>query len=224
MRLSLTKLVKTLFLLVLFSLNIFAFRKISLETFKNLNDSSSLDYIFRWWDIVEIKKDSRKCKSYDFNETKFLKISCREYEIAKWLKAQKGQENIDILSIVPAQTLFYRLKGFNHKKTKYLTVTWNDFSNRKKANEKFNYLLDSIKEDCSGNQRVVFILFPTSESTINGSKQNFKSAKEQIFIQEKIENTLLNFDNICIKRESMKLVNGKNIVHWIEFYVPYIKE
>ena len=217
------KIYKFLFLIPLL-LNLNYLKSIISQTHRENIYSKNNEYIYRWWDIVEIRKNSEQCLSDDFNGTKFLKITCRDYEIGKWIKSHIGQNNIDILSVVPAQTLYYRLKGLKHNKTKYLTVTWNDFSNRKKAFERFNYLIESIQKDCSGDKRVVFILFPTSETTINTSKSLFTSETEQIFSQEIIEDELINIQNKCIKREYMKLDNEKNIVYWIEFYIPNNEE
>ena len=66
------------------SLSIISFRKIWNQTnYENVISKNS-EYLFRWWDLVEIKKNDKKCSSKLFKDTSFLKISCKDYEIAKW--------------------------------------------------------------------------------------------------------------------------------------------
>ena len=202
------------------SLSIISFRKIWNQTnYENVISKNS-EYLFRWWDLVEIKKNDKKCSSKLFKDTSFLKISCKDYEIAKWLIKQKGASNIDILSVVPAQALFYKLKGFESSRLKYLTITWNDFSNREKALLSINKTFDLINDDCSGNKRIVFILLPTSVTTMDGSMINFTDKKTSIFSQAIIEDKLINYQNKCIKRNIMKVQEqDKPLAHWIEFKI-----
>ena len=61
--------------------------------------------------------------------------------------------------MIPAQALFYKLKGFESSRLKYLTITWNDFSNREKALLSINQTFDLINDDCSGNKRIVLFFF-----------------------------------------------------------------
>ena len=200
------------------SLSIISFRKILNQSNYENTISKNSEYIFRWWDIVQIKKNDKKCSSDLFENINFLKISCKDYEIASWLKSQKGDSNIDILSVFPAQALFYKLKGFESSRLKYLTITWNDFSNRDKAVETLNTVFNSINKECKGDKRVVFILIPTSDVTLEGSKINFQESNVAIFSQAFIEDKLINFQNNCIKREILKGKDQKKpIAYWIEF-------
>jgi len=201
-------------------LNLFALRRILLRSYKESKSINSFDYIYKWWDIVEIKKKDKLCSSDLFQNTFFLKVSCKDNEIAKWLIDQKDKKVINYLSIVPAHSLFYNLNQFNHKKIKYLTITWNDFSNRSKALEKLENVFNLIKEDCTGNNRVVFIVFPTSDSTITGSKNNFQSEEELTFSQEIIEDKLINNKSKCISKKVYleKDTEGKR-VYWLDFLI-----
>ena len=211
---------RVLISIFIISLSIISFRKIWNQTNYENIISKNAEYLFRWWDLVEIKKNDKKCSSQLFENTSFLKISCKDYEIAKWLIKQKGESNIDILSVIPAQALFYKLKGFESSRLKYLTITWNDFSNREKALLSINQTFDLINDDCSGNKRIVFILFPTSAQTMDGSMINFKDKKTSIFSQAIIEDKLINYQNKCIKRNIMNVQkHEKPVAYWIEFKI-----
>lgn len=214
------KLFIKLFLIFSFFINIFSLKKIVFQTFKQFTNSGNTEYIFRWWDLIEIKKDDEICESNHFTDLRFLSITCKDSKIGKWAREQKGIKNIDYFAVIPAQALFYKLKDFQHEKIKYLTVTWNDFSNREKAIISINKIFDLIKEDCSGEKRIVFLIFPTSDKTMNGSKINFQDKKTSIFSQEIIEDKLINYQNKCIKRKILKEKKQKNpIAYWVEFQI-----
>ena len=214
------KIFRILISIFILSLSIISFRKILNQSNYENTISKNSEYLFRWWDLVEIKKNDKKCSSELFDNTSFLKISCKDYEIANWLIKQKGESNIDVLSVVPAQALFYKLNGFESSRLKYLTITWNDFSNREKALLSLNNIFDLIRDDCSGNKRIVFIVLPTSEQTMDGSMINFKDKKNSSFSQLIIEDKLINYQNKCIKRNTMKVQEqDKPVAHWIEFKI-----
>ena len=194
-------------------------KKVINQTQKEINNSKNNTYIFRWWDIVEIKKESEFCSSKEFDNIRSLKITCKDKEIAKWLIKQKDENRIDFLSIIPAHTLFYNLKNFEHKKIEYLTVAWNDFSNRKKSIQKINYIFNLIPENCLGDKTVTFILFPTSRSTMDGSRINFKQKDESIFSQKFIENKIIYSNNKCISRKVLMDKNSNPIVYWVQFKI-----
>ena len=77
-----------------------------------------------------------------------------------------------------------------------------------------------IQEDCTGTNRVVFIVFRTSESTIVGSKNNFQSEEELTFSQEIIEDKLINNKSKCISKKVYleKDTEGK-LVYWLDFLI-----
>lgn len=203
-----------------FFINIFSVKKIVLQTYKEYINSGNSEYIFRWWDLIEIKKDEATCESDDFTDLRFLSITCKDSKIGKWVREQKGIKNIDYFAVIPAQALFYKLKGFQHEKIKYLTVTWNDFSNRKKSYMKLNSIFNSIKENCEGEKTVVFLLFPTSDLTMKGSKINFKSKKEKLFTQERIEEEIIENKNKCLNKKILFNSNQqKPIAYWVEFKI-----
>lgn len=205
-----------------FFINIFSFRKVILQTYKEHLNSGNSEYIFRWWDLIEIKKQDELCSSNQFNGLRFLKITCKDFKIAKWIKEQKGQQDVDYFAVIPAQALFYKLRDFEHEKLKYLTITWNDFSNRKKALRSINKIFDSIGENCAGENRIAFVLIPTSDATIEGSKINFQDKKTTIFSQSIIEDKLINFKNKCIMRKILRDKENKSpIAYWIEFKTSF---
>ena len=77
-----------------------------------------------------------------------------------------------------------------------------------------------IQEDCKGTNRVVFIVFPTSESTIIGSKNNFQSEEELTFSQEIIEDKLINNKSKCIsKKVYLEKDTEAKLVYWLEFLI-----
>ncbi len=204
--------------ILLFSISIFSFKKVLMKSYNENLISKNYEYLFRWWDLVEIKKDDKTCSSHLFENINLLKISCKDYQIANWLQNQKGERNIDILSVVPAQALFYKLKDFQSARLKYLTITWNDFSNREKSVLAINKIFNSINKKCIGNKRVVFVLIPTSNQTINGSKTNFKDKNVSIFSQAFIEDKLINYKDKCIKRSILRDEDQNiPIAYWIEF-------
>ena len=211
------KKIKLIFVLFLFILNFFSLKNVFQKSYRELRSSNASIYKYKWWDLVEIEKLTEQCKGEIFKNSSFLNVSCKDEKIGEWLIEQKGLENIQYLSIIPAQTLFYNLEDFDHNKLKYLTITWNDFSNRTKANKKLNLILDSIQKDCKGINRVVLILFPTSKATIKGSMQNFKAKNEIFFSQKIIESKIKNIENKCINKKILKDDNDKHLVYWVEF-------
>ena len=216
------KKIKIIFSILLFFISTFSFAKILLQTNKEHILSKNSEYIFRWWDLIEVKKQDELCSSNQFYGLRFLKITCKDFKIAKWIREQKGYQNIDYFAVIPAQALFYKLRDFEHEKLQYLTITWNDFSNREKALRSINRIFDSISEDCVGENRIVFVLIPTSNETIEGSKINFQDKKNTIFSQSIIEDKLINFKNKCIKRKIMRDQENKvPIAYWIEFKTSF---
>lgn len=213
------KFLKLIILIFLAFSQLSSTKKVINQTQKEINNSKNNTYIFRWWDIVEIKKESDFCNSKEFKNIRFLKVSCKDKEIAEWLIKQKVENQIDFLSIIPAQTLFYNLNNFEHKKIEYLTVAWNDFSNREKSIQKINYIFNLIPQNCLGNKTVTFIVFPTSRSTLEGSKINFKREDESNFSQEYIENKIIYSNNKCISRKVLMDKNRNPIVYWVQFKI-----
>ena len=103
------KLFIKLFLIFSFFINIFSLKKIVFQTYKQFTNSGNTEYIFRWWDLIEIKKDDEICESNQFTDLRFLSITCKDSKIGIWAREQKGIKNIDYFAVIPAQALFYEL-------------------------------------------------------------------------------------------------------------------
>ena len=85
---------------------------------------------------------------------------------------------------------------------------------------KLNSIFNSIKENCEGEKTVVFLLFPTSDLTMKGSKINFKSKKEKLFTQERIEEEIIENKNKCLNKKILFNSNQqKPIAYWVEFKI-----
>ena len=102
--------------------------KIILNEYRTIREGK----YYLWWDLVDIKTMDQKCKAGSaFKNLKFLKINCDDLNIGTQLNQQLKDFN-GKLSILPAQTLFYKIRENNGIHPKYATVMWNDFMNQKK--------------------------------------------------------------------------------------------
>jgi hypothetical protein len=152
-------------------------------------------FISRWWDIVEDRLDTPYCKAnLAFSGTSFLLTSCENVYLAKWLKTALQREKVETLSVLPAQTLYYRVLP---EATPFpgLVVGWNDFAN-------FEYQIRLLKtclyekSNCPANLDSI-LLIPTSPSTMKGSWQNFGDRDNPLgyifFPQQTLENLIINY-------------------------------
>ena len=63
---------------------------------------------------------------------------------------------------------------------------------------KLNSIFNSIKENCEGEKTVVFLLFPTSDLTMKGSKINFKS---KIYCGKSVMDTVVFKETLLNKKK-----------------------
>jgi hypothetical protein len=157
-------------------------------------------YIYLWWDVVRFSYTEPLCNpSPVFKGLAGLRVSCKDKSLGSYiLEKSKLPKNI---VVIPAQSLFYRLYPDKVSKPKYLTVTWNDFSNGRKALESFNIVkqLDKQKQ-CKQLEGYTIILFRTSRVTMDGSRLNFAKDKSTVLPQEAIERITDKGSWNCFKR------------------------
>ena len=163
---------------------------------------------YLWWDLVDIKTNNQSCKTNNnFKDLNFLRIDCRDLSIGEKLNQLLKDFNGKI-SILPAQTLFYKIRENNGTHPKYATIIWNDFMNQEKSLDKIRRLIDtdSCKED------IAIVLFPTSTETMEGSNNNFGTNVMKNFTQYKIEEYIKNRDLKCMVRKKVDAGNKKFIL------------
>ena len=183
--------------------------------------------LFAWWDIVSIPYKENLCTApKTMNGIWPLLMSCHDVLTAKWIDEVIETSNIDksfAVAVVPAQTLFYNINNLGKRRIRYLTVTWNDFMNKKKAVEQVERVASLSKGRlCKQLGKLIIIYFPTSRKTMVGSFTNFgNNERLEEFSQYNIEQTINSLDkNKCVQIFTQKksfgikakiiIINGKS--------------
>jgi len=146
-----------------------------------------------WWDIVYEPIGGSYCRAdIEFQGTTGLITNCKNLEFSRWFREHTNNEPITKVSILPAQTLYYRTL-LKSKPFPGLVIAWNDFGN-------FENTIDILencflkKGSCPGSLDAL-ILFPTSVKTVEASWKNFGTGSEpfESFRQNKVENLIANY-------------------------------
>ena len=169
-------------------------------------------YYFKWWDVVEMKHTAKLCDPQPvFRNLWGLKISCDDKAVGKYLASRMYKQKR--VTIMPAQTLYYRLFPNTSSSEKYLTVIWNDFSNSRRALEAVNHLarLNNAGR-CQSLKEYGFVLFKTSSATIEGSRLNFSINRDIPLAQEEIEKIVSTRFQTCFHRYILKTDQQEEVV------------
>ena len=151
-------------------------------------------YLFRWWDVVEDKIYDQYCSASPvFVNTSPLLTNCNNTKIGEWISTLTLSNAVKPkrVAIIPAQALFYKTKGLPTGRISYLSISWNDFVNRRKALDSMRFFVSMDKnKECGLLSDVEFIVFRTSTATLVGSWSNFGKASglpAKMFEQSRIE-------------------------------------
>ena len=144
-------------------------------------------YIYLWWDVVRFSYTEPLCDPNPvFKGLDGLRISCKDKSLGSYILEKSKMPKY--MAVIPAQSLYYRLYPDKVSKPKYLTVTWNDFSNGKKALDSFKTITQLDKQKlCKKLEGYTIILIRTSRVTMDGSRLNFAKDRSTVLPQEAIE-------------------------------------
>lgn len=159
-------------------------------------------YLYRWWDVVEVLRSDAKCKATEIiKNLAFIDVECSALEIVKIIKQEVNTENKDTrIAIVPAQALYYKLFK-SKKRIDGLRIAWNDFHSPAVSQKSIEKLINGYY--CRSREKIIIIIFPTSEKTLKASWKNFGGRNTfENFSQKRIESTLMNANLPCLSRNT----------------------
>jgi hypothetical protein len=149
---------------------------------------------YRWWDILHVRMLSPTCSAQNvFYGVSPIRVSCDDRRLAEWINLKLKDKTPLLPIVIPAQTLFYRTLAFGPKRKKYLTITWNDFMNRRQSLQSAQEIarLDKARQ-CELISGMAILLFRTPKETMRSSAALFgKQGDLGSFEQEAIEKTIL---------------------------------
>jgi hypothetical protein len=133
-------------------------------------------YVFKWWSVVEVKYTDGVCRGSEyFYGVGGLGVLCKDLILADWIARNLPSSGYTPV-VVPAQALFYRHYKFNKHRQKFLTISWNDFSNHHRQKMALADLMDKLNCRVRDGSRYAVLLFRTNDADLSESEGLFMNS------------------------------------------------